>query len=97
MDKNLTPEQRLLHGMLFTPGTTTHELVLSEWAEDEERELFIEYILDVLLAGNVKVTADEMSLDCKRGHVWRLRTCPMPQSKPQAGAAYGGVKEKARK
>lgn len=76
MDRNLNNEQRLIYALLFSEGTSTHDIALDDYAEAHEHEQFIAYVLDVLDAGRMTVISDQMAMDFKRGCVWRLVVCP---------------------
>jgi hypothetical protein len=76
MDRNLNSEQQLMYRLLFSEGTYTHDIELDRYAEPHQHEQFIEYVLDVVEAGRMAVLADQMSMDFKRGCVWRLTLQP---------------------
>lgn len=72
MDKKLNLEQRLVHSLLFDDRRTAYELVLNDFVPIENREVFIQYVLDVLEAGCVNVLSDQLVIDHKKGTVWKL-------------------------
>ena len=72
MYKKFNLEQRLVYSLLFELDRETYELVLSNFVPVEERDLFVQYILDVLDAGSVKVLSDQLVMDYKLGTVWKL-------------------------
>ena len=72
MYKKFNLEQRLVHSLLFDLDRKAYELVLNNFVPVEERDLFVQYILDVLDAGGVKVLSDQLVMDYKLGTVWKL-------------------------